>query len=602
MAIASSMQWEIDAASGNDANGGGFDDTSGTPGTNYAWGAGQTTIAYADLKTDGASLNVMVSAARNFVAADVGNVLNITGGTHATTGRYQILSVASNKATVDRNWATEDNSDHADGAGTLGGAMAGIVAAFIQAATTPMVAGNKLWLKYNAAPYALPSAITVGVAGTAVLPVLFSGYYAAHGDNPTISSGQQPTIAHTTYNLSLATFWKKCFITHTVATTSATYGVTLSTSAVDECSKILHSSSGRAWSGGANTKILGCELTGIGSGTIGILSGTGGIVRNCYVHDCKFSTCAIQASGANAQIERNVIETCNVAIALADSAGIVVSENTILNCVTGISAATAGPVLIENNIIAYCGTGILWTTQTDSNLFVNNNIYGCATPTSGIATTGTWAPIGGTTNDPAFITAIATGTTATTNSAPGTTFTATGLLAGVSTSDYLCVWSGTGATAGVYAISSVAGAPDSITLATSPGASASAIKWGIVKGGTTTDLSLSSTSACIDAGYGLAAGLGVQVASKPSQGAWEIGQPTVPAAADTRYGVTRGYAGDVAGALEIPNSSSPTGTQDATSDACVVSGKKYGSPQRTGSATSGTAPAVTIGGRVARRA
>lgn len=55
-------------------------------------------------------------------------------------------------------------------------------------------------------------------------------------------------------------------------------------------------------------------------------------------------------------------------------------------------------------------------------------------------------------------------------------------------------------------------------------------------------------------------------------------------AANTRYGVT---VDDVTGDLQIPNSGTPTGTQDATSDACVVSGKKYGSPERTGSAPGG---------------
>jgi hypothetical protein len=76
---------------------------------------------------------------------------------------------------------------------------------------------------------------------------------------------------------------------------------------------------------------------------------------------------------------------------------------------------------------------------------------------------------------------------------------------------------------------------------------------------------------------------------------------SIPSAADTRYGVARGWADGGTGAtagcgvasgnglLEIPNSSSPTGTQDATSDACVVSAKKYGSPQRTGSAAGGIA-------------
>lgn len=66
-----------------------------------------------------------------------------------------------------------------------------------------------------------------------------------------------------------------------------------------------------------------------------------------------------------------------------------------------------------------------------------------------------------------------------------------------------------------------------------------------------------------------------------------------PTAANARYGVTFGGLGATAGskaltgAIEMPNSDSPTGTQDATSDACVVSGKKYGSPQSTGSAAGG---------------
>ena len=84
---------------------------------------------------------------------------------------------------------------------------------------------------------------------------------------------------------------------------------------------------------------------------------------------------------------------------------------------------------------------------------------------------------------------------------------------------------------------------------------------------------------------------------------------SIPSAADTRYGVTRGWpdggtgattGGGVAGGnglIEMPNSSAPTGTQDATSDACVVSGKIYGSPQRTGSAAGGNGTLVpTFGG------
>lgn len=81
---------------------------------------------------------------------------------------------------------------------------------------------------------------------------------------------------------------------------------------------------------------------------------------------------------------------------------------------------------------------------------------------------------------------------------------------------------------------------------------------------------------------------------------------SIPSAADTRYGVARGWADGgtsatagcgVAGGnglLEIPNSGTPTGTQDSTSDDCVVSGKKYGSPQRTGTASGGSTVIINV--------
>jgi hypothetical protein len=45
---------------------------------------------------------VITSATHNFVAADVGNLIQITAGTNWTTGFYQIVSVAANAATLDR--------------------------------------------------------------------------------------------------------------------------------------------------------------------------------------------------------------------------------------------------------------------------------------------------------------------------------------------------------------------------------------------------------------------------------------------------------------------------------------------------------------------
>jgi hypothetical protein len=69
--------------------------------------------------------------------------------------------------------------------------------------------------------------------------------------------------------------------------------------------------------------------------------------------------------------------------------------------------------------------------------------------------------------------------------------------------------------------------------------------------------------------------------------------PTLPAAANVRLSgsATYGYAGALFdGTISMPNSGTPTGTEDATSDACVVLNKNYGAANaRTGSAAGGSA-------------
>lgn len=191
MAFNNTIAFEVDAATGNSVNGGGFDNTSGTPGTNYAWGAGQTVISYTDLATVGVSA-IVTSVGRAFIAADVGNVLNITSGTNFTSGRYQIASVSAGAATLDRNCTTGVG---ASGNAKLGGSLAtiqqGINAAFISAGAVESCA---VWVKKGA--YTSTLALTTsGSVGTANFNFRILGYNSSHNDNPTPQSGNQPTFA-----------------------------------------------------------------------------------------------------------------------------------------------------------------------------------------------------------------------------------------------------------------------------------------------------------------------------------------------------------------------------------------------------------------------
>jgi hypothetical protein len=78
---------------------------------------------FTDLETNGATLTQMKSAAYTFSSTDVSRKIRITGGTHATPGLYTITATSGSSpndyATVDSAWATEDNSDHDDGAGEI---------------------------------------------------------------------------------------------------------------------------------------------------------------------------------------------------------------------------------------------------------------------------------------------------------------------------------------------------------------------------------------------------------------------------------------------------------------------------------------------------
>jgi hypothetical protein len=83
-----------------------------------------------------------------------------------------------------------------------------------------------------------------------------------------------------------------------------------------------------------------------------------------------------------------------------------------------------------------------------------------------------------------------------------------------------------------------------------------------------------------------------------------IAGPVLPAASNVRLSGSSqyGYASALFdGTISMPNSGTPTGTEDATSDACVVSGKNYGAANaRTGTASAGSGGSPVMGGMVVR--
>ena len=181
--------WEVQTT-GADKNGGGFDPVSGAPGTDYTYGAGQATFEWAaaggDYTNDLASTSasgwlVVTSVSRSFVAADVGNILNMSAGTNFTVGCYQVLSVAGGAATLDR--ACGSSGDASGGSGVLGGALAtpGQLSKFLN---DHGVDGMLAYIKSGT--YSLTSGSASVAGGTVSLPaskaIRVEGYETTRGD------------------------------------------------------------------------------------------------------------------------------------------------------------------------------------------------------------------------------------------------------------------------------------------------------------------------------------------------------------------------------------------------------------------------------------
>jgi hypothetical protein len=132
MALSPSVEWEV-RTTGNDNNGGGF--VSGASGTDFSQqDAAQGVLTVASTLT---AANQVTVAGGDYtcIAGDVGNLLQITGGT-ATAGIYEITARAGQIWTLDRNAGAIGNTV----VGNMGGAL-------LSPAKTAPVNGNIVYIK-----------------------------------------------------------------------------------------------------------------------------------------------------------------------------------------------------------------------------------------------------------------------------------------------------------------------------------------------------------------------------------------------------------------------------------------------------------------------
>lgn len=369
MALPAGTVWEVRAA-GNDANGGGF--VAGAAGTDFSQ---QDAAQYggANLAVDGAVNTKVTSATHNFVAADVGNILQVTAGAGWTQGFYQILSVAANAATLDRSPAAVGT---AGGTYAVGGALASPGKAGAGAE-----GGNWIWIK--AATYTIASAAANVPGGCVSLGARpgnadmgrVVGYGATRGDGgrPTLQAG------------SISTF--------TIVTTGV--GNSAENLIVDGMSRTaargIHALNGRA----INCKVLGCTNVGINGG-VQILCEASGCSLNvalgpltafgCWSHDNTTGNGVGIAPGASNAVMIDCVASNNVGPGF--SAGFVTSR--FINCTSygngghGFDLnSNSGVATVEAiNCLAYGNTGAGFNSGANNigvyviNPFVGSNSGG----------------------------------------------------------------------------------------------------------------------------------------------------------------------------------------------------------------------------------
>lgn len=383
-AISINVQWDV-RTTGNDSNGGGF--VAGASGTDFSvQDAAQfsgTNLASANGTTNPC---VVTSATHNFVAADVGNIINISAGTNWTTGWYQIVSVAANAATLDRNCgsvAALSAGTWAEGGGfaTLGQAVTVTNASVDGAGGT--IDGT---INVKTGTYTLTSVIAPNVN----YGIIWVGYGTAHGDNGTAPTITTATNSTNLFNLGGSTHY---FDNFTFTNTAVTPAIGINQTAGNQL--IIRNSSFSGFTNAISaSSTFGSTLVGVeikNSTGAGFNNGTLTCIA-CYIHN----NTGNGIFAGTATIINSIISNNSIGMFSSASPGSVACINSDVanNSSDGIRATVSNIVL--NNCVIYGngGFGVNGPGTAGSNIapinLGRNNAYGGNT--SGNLTGFTSAP------------------------------------------------------------------------------------------------------------------------------------------------------------------------------------------------------------------
>lgn len=384
-ALSSDVLWEIQVTGGAEVHasaGGGFDAVSGVPGTDYTYGGGQALTTWLpaagdytnDLAATDAALSILSSASRNFVAADVGNVINLTAGTNLTAGRYQIMSVAANAATLDRNCSSGGAVTAASG--YLGGAMT-----LTDANVEDVVDGNVIWIK--AGTHVLAANIIPSNPATKLLAIWVEGYGATRGDAPSITDGTAPLISVGANYFGLNTYWNTKYLRVT-GTGSYAFRV-FAKCVVYHCHAVNTTTTAAKqaiYAAGNYSIYVGVNASCLSANTgTALLTGNYSQVVDSFFYDSHEGL----DGGISNQVTNTVFDNCEVGFHQHQYTSIS-QDCTFVNCTIGIHWTANYDTLVANRcLFDSCTTGVSATTANVGSMLVFGCIFNnCGTEVSNV--------------------------------------------------------------------------------------------------------------------------------------------------------------------------------------------------------------------------
>ncbi len=390
MALSAATVWEVRPTNGTANAGGGF--VTGASGTDRSQqNAVQT--AFTDLVL--ATTTTLTSAAFPFGAADVGNILAITGGTGFTVGLYQIVSVSVVTATIDRVGGTAASTG---GTGNLGGARSGF-----SNGTTPLqgsgvtAAGNKIYVKQEA----WNEAMSWAQAGGAAASIVIEGYKTTRGDG-NVQANQPINNRASAAGDAITLTASNVVLRYLQATAAGDSGFNISIFRVrcEFCKSFSNTGKGFKSTVADSNVLIGCEANNNTSNGVG--PSFGGTAIGLYSHDN--GAAGVTSNGSSYSLSFCIVDN-NV------GGGIIVNGTESKhwnNTVDGNTGATADGiafdtpfvnVIVLNNIFSNNGRDGARSSTNASPIYADyNNYFGNA----GVARTNFPTGANDSTLDPTF--------------------------------------------------------------------------------------------------------------------------------------------------------------------------------------------------------